>query len=90
MGVKINIHKTHRQFTNGLDVVEVEGSKVGDCLNNLVKQYPALKDGLFDKKGKLQNFVEIYVNRETAYPEELAKPVKNGDEIHITVMLAGG
>ena len=90
MSVKVNIHKTHRQFTNNLDAVEVTGSNVGDCLNQLVKQYPDLKDALFDKKGKLQNVVEIYVNMESAYPEELAKPVKDGDEIHITVMLAGG
>ena len=25
-----------------------------------------------------------------AYPNELAKPVKDGDEIHLVVMLAGG
>jgi len=90
VSVKINIHKTHRQFTNNLDAVEVTGSKVGDCLNQLVKQFPDLKDALFDKKGKLLNVVEIYLNMESAYPDELAKPVKDGDEIHITVMLAGG
>jgi molybdopterin converting factor small subunit len=90
VSVKINIHKTHRQFTNNQDAVEVAGSNVGDCLNQLVKQYPDLRDALLDKKGKLLNVVEIYVNMESAYPEELAKPVKDGDEIHITVMLAGG
>ena len=90
MGVKVNIHKTQRNFTNGLDVVEVEGKTVGDCLDNLVKQFPAVKEGLFDKKGKLLNWVEIYVNMESAFPEELAKPVKDGDEIYLTIMLAGG
>lgn len=90
MGVKVNIHRTQRDFTNGLDVVEVEGKTVGDCLDNLVKQFPAVKEGLFDKKGKLLNWVEIYVNMESAFPEELAKPVKDGDEIYLTIMLAGG
>ena len=90
MGVKVNIHKTHRQFTNGLEEVEVEGDKVGECLNHLVAQYPDMKEAIFDKKGNLHNFVEIYVNMESAYPEELAKPVKDGDEMHITIMLAGG
>jgi molybdopterin converting factor small subunit len=34
--------------------------------------------------------VEVYVNNESAYPEELAKPVQDGDEIHLILMLAGG
>jgi molybdopterin converting factor small subunit len=90
MGVIVNIHKTHRQHTNGLSKIEVEGDTVGQCLDHLVKHYPALKEVLFEKRDKLRNNMEIYVNLESAYPGELAKPVRNGDEIHITVMLAGG
>lgn len=90
MSVKINIHKTHRRFTNGLDVVEVEGNTVGDCLGNLTGQFPDFKEAIFDKKGKLLNTIEIYVNLESAYPDELAKEVAVGDAIHITLMIAGG
>ena len=90
MGIKIHIHKTHRQYTNGQDSVDVEGNTVGHCLDDLVHQFPAMRDGLFEKNGKLLNTIEIYINRESAYPDELAKPVKDGDEIHLTVMLAGG
>lgn len=90
MGVKVNIHKTHRQFTDGVEMVEVEGKNVGECLRALIGRYPQMKDALFDNKGKLHNYVEIYVNMESAYPEELAKPVEEGDQIHITIMLSGG
>ena len=90
MSVKVNIHRTQRNLTNGLDVVEVEGKTVGDCLDHLVKQFPGMKERLFDKKGKLLNWVEIYINMESAFPGELAKPVKDGDEIYLTIMLAGG
>jgi len=39
MSIKINIHKTHRQFTNGLDIVELDGNTVGACLDNcLIKR----------------------------------------------------
>jgi molybdopterin converting factor small subunit len=89
MSIKINIHKIHRQFTNGLDVVEVDGKNVGECLNNLIKKFPAIKNPLF-KKNKLSDFIEIYLNMESAYPDELKKPTKDGDVIHITVILAGG
>ncbi|NWG04624.1 MAG: MoaD/ThiS family protein [Syntrophaceae bacterium] len=90
MSVKIHIHITHRQFTNGLDVVSVEGHTVGECLNHLIRQYPKMEKALFAKKDKLLNVVEVFVNQAPAYPHELTKPVKDGDEIHLLVMLAGG
>ena len=90
MSVKINLHKTHRQYTNGQETVEVNGYNVGECLKELVKQYPDLKNELFDKKGKLLSVHEVYLNGASAYPDELAREVKDGDEIHLLVMLAGG
>ena len=90
MSIKINIHRTHRQFTNGLDIVEIDGNTVGACLDNLVRQFPDMGKVLFNKKGKLLNVIEIYVNLESAYPDELAKQVRDGDNIHITLMIAGG
>jgi molybdopterin converting factor small subunit len=90
VSISINIHKTHRQYTDGLAEVEVEGNTVGDCLSNLIKRFPGMKDAVFEKNGKLLNVIEIFVNMQSAYPGELAKPVSDGDEVHITVMLAGG
>jgi len=90
MSVKVHIHTTHRQFTNGLEVVAVEGNTVGECLSQLIRQFPGMEKALFAKKDKLQNVVEVYINHTTAYPNELAKPVRDGDEIHLVIMLAGG
>ena len=90
MSVKVYIHKIHRPFTNGMEVVPLEGNTVGECLNQLVKQFPGMEKALFAKKDKLLNNVEIYLNHASAYPNELIKPVKDGDEIHLTVMLTGG
>ena len=90
MSIKAHIHKTHRQFTNGLEVVEVDGNTVGECLNHLVKQFPGIEKEILNKNGKLRNIVEIYVNLESTYPDELAKAVVDGDEIHVTLILAGG
>jgi len=90
MPVKVHIHVTHRQYTNGLEVVTVEGNTVGECLNHLIKQFHGMEKALFAKKDKLLNVVEVFINHETAYPNELVKPVKDGDEIHLVIMLAGG
>jgi len=90
MSVRINLPPTLHSFTNNQAVVEVNGSTVGECLNELVRQFPRLKPMMFNKQGKLLNSIDIYVNQESSYPEELAKPVKDGDELHITLMIAGG
>lgn len=90
MAIKVHMHTTHRQLTNGMEVVSVEGNSVGECLNQLIKQHPKMEKALFAKKDKLLNTVEIYLNHASAYPNELLKPVKDGDEIHLLVMLAGG
>ena len=90
MAVQVHIHKTHQQFTNGMEMVSLEGSAVGECLNRLIKQFPGMEKALFGKKDKLLNTVEFFLNHTSAYPNELVKPVKDGDEIHLTVMLPGG
>ncbi|MCK5581341.1 MAG: hypothetical protein KAJ18_08720, partial [Candidatus Omnitrophica bacterium] len=58
--------------------------------NPLIQQFPGIETKLFDKNGKLLNYVDIYVNQESSYPEELAKSVKDVDELFITFMIAGG
>ena len=90
VSIKINIHPILSHFTDNRDVVEVNGSTVGQCLEHLAAQFPQIKQGLFDKKGKLLNYVDIYVNGESAYPEELAKPIMDRDELHIVLIIAGG
>jgi molybdopterin converting factor small subunit len=90
VSVTVSLHRTHRQFTAGREIVETEGQTVGDCLRHLAKEYPGIGDALFEKEGKLRNHIEVFLNLETTYPRELAMPVKDGDEIHIAVMLVGG
>jgi molybdopterin converting factor small subunit len=73
-----------------MDVVEVSGSTVGECLNHLVTKFPDMKKQLFTKSGILFDNIIISVNGESAYPEQLAKPVKDGDELNIVFMISGG
>jgi molybdopterin converting factor small subunit len=90
MSINVHLHKTLQSLTNNLEIIETEGKTIGECLDHLIRRFPALEEKLFAKKGTLHNFVEIYLNLETAYPDELAKAVKDGDDIHVTLMLAGG
>ena len=73
-----------------MDVVEVRGGTVGECLNHVVAQYPHMKHQLFTKAGTLFDNVLISVNGVSAYPEQLAKPVTDGDELRVVFLISGG
>ena len=88
--IKIKIPAYMQSFTNNMEVVEVNGSTVGECLSHLVKQFPSIKKQLFSKSGNLFESIIISVNGESAYPEQLAKPVKEGDELNILLIVGGG
>jgi len=90
MSVKINIPSYMHSFANNTGVVEVNGSTVGECLDYLVKQFPGMKKQLFSKNGDLFENIIIAINGESAYPEQLAKPVKDGDEFNIASIIGGG
>ncbi len=90
MSIKVKIPSHMQPFANDTEVVEVNGRTVGECLKHLGEQFPHVGERLFDKQGKLFVYFNIYVNGESAYPERLDKPVKDGDEIRIVLFLAGG
>jgi hypothetical protein len=90
VAVNVHIHKIYRSFTDGLETVAVEGYTVGECLRNLTTQYPDIKRVLFAANGELLKNIDLYINQESAYPEELTKSVSPGDHIYIHLLLTGG
>jgi len=90
VSVKVNVHPALAHLTGGTEKVEVNGSTVGQCLQALTAKFPEMKSWLFAKSGKLNNTIEIYVNSKSSYPEELAMPVKDGDELQIITIIIGG
>ena len=90
MSVKIDIPPYLQPYTNNMVVVEVSGGTVGECIGHLIAQFPGIERMLFAESGRLHAYVSIYVNGEDTYPEELAKPVKDGDELYVLYIIGGG
>ena len=90
MSVKVRIHPILHDLTDGQDVVEVSGSNFRECLDELELQFPGIKGRLYDKRGDLNPIHDIYVNGESAYPNELSKPLKDGDVVTIAMLYVGG
>ena len=89
MSITVEISSYLRRFTDDKAAIEVEGITVGECLSHLGEHFPELKKAIFTD-GRLQDFIGIYVNKEDAYPDELAKPVKDGDTIQVLLIIDGG
>ena len=90
MSIRIHLHPDMSYLAGNNDVVETTGGTVGECIEQLIARYSALRELIFYKDGQLQTFIEIYVNRKAAYPDELSRKVEDGDEIHLTITIAGG
>lgn len=91
MSVKVRIPSPLRQLINcPEEVVEVAGDNVLECLDNLAVQFPDIKQWLYNKQGELFPYIHIYVNGERDPTDELKRPLNDGDELLILVMVAGG
>ncbi len=86
----MRLHPYLRKSAGGREVVQVVGRTIGECVDDLEAQFPGIKQRLCDDEGKLLSFYDIYVNSESSYPEEFAKPVKDGDELTVVTVIAGG
>ncbi len=91
MPTNIRIPTPLRKLTGDLDLVQAEGSTVGELLQSLDSTYPGLKERICDESGNVRRFVNVYLNDEDIrFLEERATPVKDGDEISIVPAIAGG
>ena len=90
MNVKIKIYAILDKYTDGERVIEVDGTTVGQCLARLIQKYPTMKEALFDRNDELLDYINVYVNGKRPYPKLLDKPVKDGDNILLTMPMGGG
>ena len=88
MSIKIKIGQVLRQFVNNQDTIEVSGSTIIECLDDLAMQFPDIKEWLFDRNCILRAL--ILFNGEAIGQKGLTKPVADGDELQIFLIVGGG
>lgn len=90
MSVQINIPPSLQALIDGAVKVDVAGGTVGECLRDLVRIYPQLKEKIFTRNGRLPKGMNIFINGASAGPRPLAAPVCDGDKVHIAYIVLGG
>jgi molybdopterin synthase sulfur carrier subunit len=80
-----------RHFTEGKKEVTIEGSCVGEAMQDLVTQYPSLKKHLYNDADELRPFVNLFLGEEDIrHLQGLNTPLMDGDELLIIPSIAGG
>jgi molybdopterin synthase sulfur carrier subunit len=90
MGVTVKLPPYFQEIAGGRGVVDAGGSTVREMIDDLDRKYPGIREHILDKRGRLQGYVEIFVNDEVVYPESTSMPVHEGDEVEIQMIVSGG
>ena len=79
-----------RPYSGGQSSVRVNGNTVGAALNDLTKQYPELRQHLYEGD-KLRSFVNVYLNKEDIrHLDGADTAVSEEDTLLIIPSIAGG
>jgi molybdopterin converting factor small subunit len=90
MSTEISLPPAFQALADGAGKISVAGSTVGECLRELVRRYPQLQGKIFTGKGRTSKGLNIFINRENAFPDPLSRPVSEGDKIHLSYLILGG
>lgn len=89
--ITVRIPTPLRPLTKGQGEVQASAATVADMIETLNGAHPGIKDRLYDDKGELRRFVNIYVNEEDIrFLSGKETPLKDGDEMSIVPAIAGG
>lgn len=92
MPVTIHLPSSLRSHFGERDRVhlDMEGT-VGELLHHLTEGKGNLREQIFNEKGEIRNYMNVYLNEEDIrFVEGSQTRVKKGDELYIVASIAGG
>jgi molybdopterin synthase sulfur carrier subunit len=91
MAVTIRIPTQLRSLAGGASEVSVEAATVSDALKALDAQHAGFSERLFDDKGELRRFVNVFVaDEDIRFLQGVDTAVADGDTVSIVPAVAGG
>ena len=87
----IKVPSPLRSYTNGQAEVPVQGVTVAAAMDNFITIYPSLQPHLFNGKGELRPFVNLFLNsQDVRHMQGLETPLAEDDRLMIVPSIAGG
>ena len=91
MAVTVRIPTQLRSLSGDAAEVQVEASTVADALKALDAQHPGFAERLFDDKGELRRFVNVFVaDEDIRFLSGVDTAVEPGQTVSIVPAVAGG
>ena len=87
----IKIPTPVRPYTEGKQIISIEGETVGEALSFLLSLHPELKEHFYKEDGQLSRFANIFLgNKHIITLQDLETPLLEEDILRIIPSIAGG
>jgi molybdopterin synthase sulfur carrier subunit len=91
MAVTVRIPTQLRELSGGASEVSTEGATVKEVLDALDAAHPGFRDRLYDDKGDLRRFVNVFVaDEDIRFLKGVDTDVDPGSTVSIVPAVAGG
>ena len=91
MPVEVRLPNIFRAAAGGQAKVDAEGSTVGEVFDDLVRNFPPLKDQLLTAGGELHRHLNVFLNDDDIrYLGKLDAKVGDSDVLTLMPAVAGG
>jgi MoaD family protein len=87
----IKIPTPLRPYAGGQNKIQIQGDTVGDALDQLIEEYPDIRQHIMNGNGELRPFVNLFLNGENV--KELQgreTPLGKDDRLMLIPSIAGG
>ena len=91
MAVTVRLPRILARHADGCTEIRIEASSIHDLVQKLGAVYPDIAPRLCDETGQLRTALNLFVNNKNVHSLAGADtPLKDGDEISIMPLMAGG
>ena len=85
--MKVQIPTPLAEYTAQREV-EAHGATLAEVLADLERQFPGIRFRIVDEQERMRPHMRCFVNRESVF--DLARPLRDDDEVAIVQALSGG
>jgi sulfur-carrier protein len=91
MSIKVRVPPALTKGSSGSDMLEMHAQNLSELLSALEQRYPGVKKSICDDAGKLNRFVNVFVNDEDIrFLGGEQYRFQDGDEVLLIPSIAGG
>lgn len=91
MSVHFELPSALNRYTGGQERLELEGSTVGEVLEDLFQRYPPYRTRILDENRRLFSYLLMFLNgQELSRDGLLDVPVQDGDLLELLAAAEGG